>query len=92
MPHKQPVQMVRALHNTSQQSIVCESKEQVSQSVIFQGVCLVFPALSDLVLSPHTDMHNYLKPYLFWSSPQWRKKIQKTGFGSTAQVKQILNI
>lgn len=43
--------MVQALHNTSQQSIVHESKEQVSQSVIFQGVCLVFPALSDLFWS-----------------------------------------
>lgn len=49
--------------NISQQSVVCENKEQVSESVIFQSVCLayfpqIFSALSDLLpscLPPHTS-------------------------------------
>lgn len=42
--------------NTSPQSVVCESKEQVSESVSFQSVCLacfpqIFSTLSDLLPS-----------------------------------------
>lgn len=40
--------MVQALQKYFPTIYLCESKEQASQSVIFQGVCLVFPALSDL--------------------------------------------